>query len=89
MVLAKQVTLGVEDLPPNIRGGAGPVERSDQIAFRVGASMADIERQAILRTLERTKGDKKLAADILKIGFRTLYRRLKEYGLLDTPAKSR
>ena len=89
VVLAKHMTLSVEDLPPNIRGGAGPVERSDHITFRVGASMADIERQAILRTLERTKGDKKLAADLLKIGFRTLYRRLKEYGLLDTAAKTR
>ena len=91
VVLAKQKTISVEDLPPNIRGGAPAVghEHTDRIAFNVGASMADIEKAAILRTLERTKGDKKLAADILKIGFRTLYRRLKEYGLLDMPAKTR
>ncbi len=90
VVLAKQATINVEDLPPAVRGdGAAPAERPDRISFSVGASMADIEKAAILRTLERAKGDKKLAADILKIGFRTLYRRLKEYGLLDTPADSR
>jgi len=90
VVLAKQKTISIEDLPPNIRGGgARPLERSERIAFNVGASMADIEKEAIVRTLERTNGDKKLAADLLKIGFRTLYRRLKEYGLLDTPAKTK
>jgi two-component system response regulator HydG len=89
VVMAKQSTISAEDLPPSVRAGASPVERSDHIAFNVGSSMAAIEKEAIIRTLERAKGDKKLAADILKIGFRTLYRRLKEYGLLDTPAKSR
>jgi two-component system response regulator HydG len=88
VVLAKQAMVGAEDLPPNVRGGAPDVARSDRISFGVGSSMADIEKQAILRTLERAKGDKKLAASLLKISFRTLYRKLNEYGALDKAGKS-
>jgi DNA-binding NtrC family response regulator len=43
--------------------------------------LAEIERRAILRTLEHTKGDRTFAADLLGIGRTTLYRKLKEYGL--------
>jgi two-component system response regulator FlrC len=42
-------------------------------------TMADIERQAILETLDRTGGHRARAADILGIGLRTLQRKLKEY----------
>ena len=42
-------------------------------------TMAEIERQAILETLQRTHGRRAEAAKILKIGLRTLQRKLKEY----------
>jgi len=42
-------------------------------------TMGEIERQAILETLERTKGHRADAAKILDIGLRTLQRKLKEY----------
>jgi DNA-binding NtrC family response regulator len=42
--------------------------------------MADIERDAILRTLEFTGGHRARAAKLLDIGLRTLQRKLKEYG---------
>lgn len=42
-------------------------------------TMADIERQAILETLEKTGGHRARAADLLGIGLRTLQRKLKEY----------
>jgi DNA-binding NtrC family response regulator len=42
-------------------------------------TMADIERQAILETLDRTGGHRAKAADILGIGLRTLQRKLQEY----------
>jgi DNA-binding NtrC family response regulator len=41
--------------------------------------MAEIERQAILETLERTEGRRSDAARLLGIGLRTLQRKLKEY----------
>lgn len=42
-------------------------------------SLAEIEKRAILTTLEQVKGDKLLAARLLDIGKTTLYRKLKEY----------
>ena len=42
-------------------------------------TMAEIERQAILETLQRTGGHRAKAADLLGIGLRTLQRKLKEY----------
>ncbi|MBM3761312.1 MAG: AAA family ATPase [Acidobacteria bacterium] len=43
--------------------------------------LAELERQAILRALEYTKGDRLTAASLLGIGRTTLYRKLKEYEL--------
>ena len=42
--------------------------------------MAEIEKEAILRTLEFTDGHRARAAQLLDIGLRTLQRKLKEYG---------
>ena len=42
--------------------------------------MAEIEREAILKTVEHTNGHRARAADLLEIGLRTLQRKLKEYG---------
>jgi two-component system response regulator HydG len=44
-------------------------------------SIADLERQAILRTIRQLNGDKLMAARLLGIGKTTLYRKLKEYGI--------
>jgi two-component system response regulator HydG len=44
-------------------------------------SLEDLEREAIARTLESVAGNRRRAADILGIGERTLYRKLKQYGL--------
>ena len=43
--------------------------------------LAELERQAIMRALEYTKGDRLTAATLLGIGRTTLYRKLKEYEL--------
>ena len=42
--------------------------------------LSDIERKAILETLSITEGNKVLAAKMLGIGLKTLYRKLKLYG---------
>ncbi|MFZ0661931.1 MAG: sigma-54 dependent transcriptional regulator [Acidobacteriaceae bacterium] len=48
--------------------------------------LADLERQAILDTLRQLNGDKLTAARLLGIGKTTLYRKLKEYGIGESPA---
>jgi DNA-binding NtrC family response regulator len=41
--------------------------------------LRDLEREAVIRALVSTQGDKQLAARRLGIGRSTLYRKLKEY----------
>jgi len=62
----------------------GPItadEGADPIVYRRGMTMAEVERAAIEATLKETRGNRRKAADVLGIGERTLYRKLKEYQL--------
>jgi DNA-binding NtrC family response regulator len=43
--------------------------------------IAEMEKQAILNTIDQLNGDKLAAARVLGIGKTTLYRKLKEYGI--------
>lgn len=54
--------------------------RSGDVASDV-VSIAELEKQAILRTIRQLNGDKLMAARLLGIGKTTLYRKLKEYGI--------
>ena len=59
--------------------GIAPVTKG---AVRIpGATMAEIERHAILATLEATNGSTTRAAEMLDISTRTIQYRLHEYGL--------
>jgi len=51
------------------------------VAFRVGESLQELEKLAIAKTLEAMDGNRRQAARVLGIGERTLYRKLREYGL--------
>ncbi|MDD3079992.1 MAG: sigma-54 dependent transcriptional regulator [Paludibacter sp.] len=44
-------------------------------------SLEDMEKQMIKKTLEKHRGKRKAAAEELKISERTLYRKIKEYGI--------
>jgi DNA-binding NtrC family response regulator len=61
-----------EDAPVSRAGG--PV-----LEVRVGASIEEVEQRLILATLELTAGDKKKAAELLRISLKTLYNRLNVY----------
>src|SRR5947199_6566543 len=52
-----------------------------EVVYRAGMTMADVERAAIEAVLRQTKGNRRKAAEVLGIGERTLYRKLKEYAL--------
>ncbi|HET9796085.1 MAG TPA: helix-turn-helix domain-containing protein [Thermoanaerobaculia bacterium] len=51
------------------------------VAVRIGDSMADIERRVLQRTLRFAKGNKRYAAEMLKLSLKTIYNKVKEYGL--------
>jgi transcriptional regulator with PAS, ATPase and Fis domain len=44
-------------------------------------TLEDTERETIKRSLERNGGKRRKAAEELQISERTLYRKIKEYGL--------
>src|SRR5690348_12901145 len=52
-----------------------------KLLYRPGMTMAEVERAAIEAALRDTKGNRRKAAEVLGIGERTLYRKLKEYAL--------
>jgi DNA-binding NtrC family response regulator len=53
----------------------------EPVVYRRGMTMAAVERAAIEAALQETRGNRRKAADVLGIGERTLYRKLKEYAI--------
>ena len=45
------------------------------------AAVAQVEREAIERVLRQTRGNKSRAARLLQIDYKTLYAKLKAYGI--------
>ena len=69
------------DLPEAYRGeAAGRPPAGAPPAAGAARTMDEIEREAILRALDETGGNRTRAAELLGIGLRTLQRKLKEYG---------
>jgi len=79
---------GVVSMPSNVSRrvllGASQDNATNESSLGdlVGRSMAEMERQFIIETLKATGGNREEAAKILDIGERTLYRKIKEYGIL-------
>src|SRR5581483_11422227 len=59
----------------------GPGVSANVVTVTPGMTMAQIERAAIEAALRETRGNRRKAAELLDIGERTLYRKLKEYGI--------
>jgi two-component system response regulator HydG len=74
VVLSRSDTLGEADLPDHIAAAAprAPTE----LTFEVGTTLDEIELRVIRETLRHTKGDKSVAAQLLGISTRTIYRKL-------------
>jgi len=88
VVLCDRDTIDLRDLPPEIarvRQLEAPVSATAPILASgeemVGLPLEEVEREHIRRTLEATGQNRTEAAKLLKIGERTLYRKIKEYGL--------
>lgn len=83
VVLASAPMLDECDLPVEIApgGGAGAAHVPGGLDNLVGVSMEQAEKELIRNTLRMTDGNREQAATILGIGERTLYRKIKEYGL--------
>ena len=89
VVLSKSPTLGEADLPRNLVGESTP--EATAISVAIGTPLEEVERRLIFETLRHTNGDKRLAAQLLGIATRTIYRRLEEarVGQADRPKPHR
>jgi DNA-binding NtrC family response regulator len=90
IVLATGPKLSLADVPPYISGVTPPstaivpvshAPASSTAITLAGMNLADLERKAIEETLASVHGNREQAAKILGIGERTLYRKLKDYGI--------
>ena len=71
----KLVPLSV--LPQNVSAFG---ESRHSLTFKVGTPLRDLEKRAIDITLQHTRGDKNMAARLLGIATRTIYRHLEKEG---------
>ncbi len=85
VVLSRDELIDLDDLPPRMgeRGDVGGdavaahiVEPGRGLYIAVGTSLEEAERRLLAATLEATDGDKGLAAKILGVATRTIYRKL-------------
>ncbi|NIM20611.1 MAG: response regulator [Candidatus Latescibacteria bacterium] len=74
VVLTKNDVLQPEDFPIAITKKEDP---RSFVEIPFGMGMEDIEKLVIRETLKRTRGDKNMAAKLLGIASRTIYRKLK------------
>jgi DNA-binding NtrC family response regulator len=82
VVLSTGKTLTPDTLPPEIRPApAAGGENLLGITNLVGISIEQAEKELIRNTLKMVDGNREQAAKILGIGERTLYRKIREYGL--------
>jgi DNA-binding NtrC family response regulator len=56
-----------------------PAREEGTIVFRPGMTMQAMEKEAINAALLHSRGNRRRAAEMLGMGERTLYRKLKEY----------
>jgi len=87
VVLDQDGVLDVDDLPPELAEGMEAAAQQDatssdaSLQALVGRPLSEIEKRFIAETLQYAGGNRERAAEMLGIGTRTLYRKIKEYGL--------
>jgi DNA-binding NtrC family response regulator len=75
-VLCKGNAWSVSDLPVSVARASEA--RSSSVTFPIGTPLSEVEERLIRETLRSTGGDKSLAAQLLGISTRTIYRKLDE-----------
>ena len=78
VVLARGSVIEVSDLPGSVVGTAPRVE--GVVTIPMGMPLAEVEQRLLEETLRYTKGNKTLAAKLLGIDPKTVFRKLKQAG---------
>jgi two-component system response regulator AtoC len=79
VVLCRGDRISVRDLPPSVRGGAAAGDT--QLSPGKALTVADAEKQLIVRALKETDGNRTRAAKKIGMSRRTFHRRLHDYHL--------
>ncbi len=80
VVLCKGPVITAAELPPAVRS----ISRREGLRLPIGMTLADLEREMILRTLDHCHGNRAGAAKMLGLAERTLYRKLRLYASAKT-----
>jgi DNA-binding NtrC family response regulator len=86
VLVAKASEITVSDLPESIREESSPTA---EFVIPPHRTLAEIERMAILQTLQRTNWNKQEAAQILGLYRPTLYSKMKKHDIKDMKAAAR
>ncbi len=85
VLLSRAPTLTPETIPSYVRpGNGGP----DVLRTISGIPMASVERALIVNTIRDVGGNRERASQLLGLSTRTLYRKIKEYGLSRTSSSA-
>jgi DNA-binding NtrC family response regulator len=76
-ILSTRPVIEAEDLPLEVRPRAAPR------TLRTDLSLADMEREYVLAMLEKNRGHKGRTAEALAIDPKTLYNKLRAWGIAD------
>ena len=77
VIIVDDEKIGVCNLPEEIRGYAGAID----YAPGDDASLFDLEKQHIIKTLAKMNGNKTRVAETLGVSIKTLYNKLKSYNI--------
>ena len=82
VVLADEEGIELRHVPDEVRS-EDVEDEGERLEFGslAGVGLDKLEKEAVRQTLAMTGGNREQAASLLGIGERTLYRKLKEYGL--------
>jgi two-component system response regulator HydG len=75
-VLCRSDVIGITDVPDAVATAAAPAP--SELTFAIGTPLSAVEQRFIRETMKYTVGDKSLAAQLLGISTRTIYRKLGE-----------
>lgn len=81
--IAVHQSLTVEDLPPEIRRGDEAQANDWSTDQTENETLAEVERRHILKVFKRLGGHQIKTASLLGIDRRTLYRKLKQFGVIE------
>ena len=80
VISSEEDRIELRDVPEEIRS-KDDGDDAPSMGSLAGMGLDRLEKEAIRQTLQLTGGNREKTADMLGIGERTLYRKLKEYGL--------